>query len=145
MTYRVLFHEHSKELVSTPFMVYPGSSVIIRAWNIAQFKVPTSASQPTNLPQEVKIQMVEFGDVETVVNEEQACDCEAKYEVAAKIKYAEDIVTCCPWSLTACDNITTISLPGVYRLRLDDPSSLGEVYATMFRGPTNQMGIGDIL
>lgn len=141
MIERVLFDSKSIELVSAPFAVYPGGTVILRAWNIAQYKQPANDKEPTNLPQEVKIQMVSFGDIEMVVDEDSACACEAKYEQTTSIKYAEDIVTCCPWSMTACENIATLTLPGVYRLRLNDTSALGEVFVKMMRGPTHLMGV----
>lgn len=49
---------------------------------------------------------------------------------------ASDTVTSggCYWSLSACDNMKFVGLPGTYRLRLNDPTAVGiaQVYAELF-------------
>lgn len=40
----------------------------------------------------------------------------------------------CYWSLSMCDNMKFVGLPGTYRLRLNDPTAVGtaQVYAELF-------------
>lgn len=46
----------------------------------------------------------------------------------------------CEWSLTACDNVKTLSVPGLYRLVLNDPAALGQASAAVRFFPIDEFG-----
>ena len=120
---------------SSLFVVHPGKCVLLVAVGLEEYATQTDASFKT-------AQMV---CVERVIHEFMpgawkpvSCDCDWVFcpdrPLAKEVSSEAVSVAGCHWTLSQCDNVGIVGLPGTYRLRLNDPTATDhiQVYAELF-------------
>lgn len=125
MNIKNVFDNDSKTEWSDPFLVFPTTVALLSVFGLPGRM--TSLSGNTNAVPELIVQKlyVEGGPIPYKEDEDP------EYFPTPKIVYAEDVNSCCPWALSACFNMAYITIPGTYRLRLTDSSSIGDVTCTV--------------
>jgi hypothetical protein len=107
----ILFDARSASLTSPTFFVRPGSGVVLSAFGLME-------------TQQAVVEKVRYEDGIMP----QGGACEDLEPPATAVMQAEDVTQCGVWSLTACQNLAVVTVPGAYRLNLNDPAAMGIVY-----------------
>lgn len=105
-----LFGAKSTSDTSRAFSIGKGEAVLISAFGLIK-------------QQRAVIQKVRFKD--GIVPSGSACGGEFNID-DAKILAVEDVTQCGVWAINPCQNLAVLSVPGVYRLKLDDGVASGE-------------------
>lgn len=105
-----LFNTKSASPISGVFVLHPGEVVVLSAFNLTG-------------QQRAVIQKVRF--VESFIPSGSAC-ADVIDVPKAKISTVEDVTQCGVWALNPCQNLAVLSVPGAYRLVLDDGYAVGE-------------------
>lgn len=105
-----LFNTKSSSPISGVFVVQPGEVVVLSAYNFTG-------------SQRAVVQKVKF--VDSFVASGAPCDAVINVPTS-KIAAVEDVTQCGQWVLNACQNLVVLSVPGIYRLALDDGYVEGE-------------------
>lgn len=110
-----LFHQRSTDVDSRTFPVAPGTVALITLFGLPEghlvsiSRVLTSVGLPMN---------------------GTACAGPDEPDLGS-ILAVEPVVTCCPWVMSSKTSLSYITVPGVYRITLDDPALLGTVQASV--------------
>lgn len=99
-----LFSHKSTSATSGVFVVSPGEVAVLSAFHLEG-------------QQRAVVQKVRF--VEGFVPTEISCR-QVLHDVEINILATEDITQCGVWALTPCQNLVVLTMPGAYRLVLDD-------------------------
>lgn len=131
----VLFDESSINEWSGAFPVNDGSSVILSAWGLPKHieHSPDERSgnkKPKNSPFMAIIQKMAFKC--GPYPEARLCDADGKFLLPeVEYSFVEDVTGCGGlWHLSACQNLVAITVPGTYRIRLNDVAAAGSIYVT---------------
>ncbi|RQH06634.1 hypothetical protein [Paraburkholderia dinghuensis] len=107
----ILFDARSVSLASPIFFVRPGTGVMLSAFGLME-------------SQQAVIEKVRYED--SIMPQGGACeDLEPPMAV---VMQAEDVTQGGVWQLNACQNLAVLTVPGSYRLNLNDEAALGLVY-----------------
>lgn len=126
---------------SSAFEVTAGSAVSLFAIGLEMFKVRENAKEAQTRQSICVSRVLRNYDAKTVRKVGPAmsmCDCGFIFDATwlTEIELIEEVVTSggCPWSLTQCDNFRILTVPGVYRLHLNDDTAIGkaQVYAEQY-------------
>lgn len=116
---------------SSFFLVPPHKCVLLSAVRFEQFKHREDAS--FRVPQMACVERMLYDYIPPKAR------CNAFVFIPSLVmgeEVASDTVSSggCYWSLSMCDNMKFVGLPGTYRLRLNDPTAVGtaQVYAELF-------------
>jgi hypothetical protein len=112
----ILFDSRSASVTSPTFMVRPAKGVVLSAFGLVQMLDGT--------PQIAVVEKVRYEDGIMP----QGGACEDLEPPPAMVLQAEDVTQCGVWGLTACQNLALLTVPGSYRLNLNDVSAIGTVY-----------------
>lgn len=122
-----LYDEKSKTQDSEFFTLLPGHVAIFTAHNIPVEKHDNPDPEGFKVESHIYVERATVAPGDLVVKStSQTIDGLA---VNAKMlpKAISKVMTCCGWKMTACDNLKALTVPGVYRLQLSDPSMIGLV------------------
>lgn len=121
--------------VSSLFVVHPGKCVLLAATGLSEYVTQTEAG--FRAPQMVCVERLLFEFTKAALKP-AGCDCDWIFNPSASMAKGvmDDTVAVgkCYWTLSLCDNMGIVGLPGAYRLRLNDPTAVGtvQVYAELF-------------
>ena len=124
-----LWLEANDTLYSSHFFVKPGWSAVLFAANLSEEKVRKSASEFKG-PQMACVERLIYKFRRPEPKPDCCGICSHVFEVSlpeAELKAADYVETCSlPWTLEPCRNIGVIGIPGIYRLKLNDATAIGE-------------------
>lgn len=123
-----LFHPKSTSPISPMFMVQPGEVAVISAFGFEALQ--RGVIQKVRLQDEAVPSGSSCGDVLTVPD--------------AKVLAVEDVTQCGVWAVNACNNTAVLSVPGLYRVVLDDGYAVGEATAGMPIEVADSTAVGQI-
>ena len=116
---------------SSFFLVPPHKCVLLSAVRFEQFKHREDAS--FRVPQMACVERMLY---DYIPPKARCNDFVFIQSLVMGEEVASDTVSSggCYWSLSMCDNMKIVGLPGTYRLRLNDPTAVGtaQVYAELF-------------
>lgn len=120
---------------SSLFVVQPGKCVLLVAIGFDEFATQTEASVRVNQMVCVERVMHELvpGALKPI-----SCDCDWVFNydrpLAREISSEAVSVGGCHWTMSKCDNVGIVGLPGTYRLRVNDSTATDhiQVYAEQF-------------
>ncbi|MGF6599800.1 hypothetical protein P3T23_004534 [Paraburkholderia sp. GAS448] len=112
----ILFDSRSASMTSPTFLVRPGKGVVLSAFGLAHSDAGTAQLA---IIEKVRYEdgIMPHGDV-----------CEDLEPPEATILQNEDVTQCGLWGLSPCQNLGVLTLPGSYRLTLNDAAAIGSVY-----------------
>lgn len=122
-------------LESALFVVPAGGAVVLTAVGFEQYKTQESGEAKTEQQACVQRVLHEF-----TPDALRCCDgpCEWIYVLSRPMarEISSEVVSIggCGWSLSMCDNLRILGIPGTYRLELNDSAALGvaQVYAELY-------------
>lgn len=138
MNYDVLFDDASTNVYSRAFIVSPGGIAVLSAWGFSLYAKAIPGSVPKNTPQLAIVQKMAFD--KGIYPNGNACGNDDGLISEPKYSYVEDVTKCGLWSLSACNNIVVLSLPGTYRLQLNDEAAIGNVFISLTRYSHQELG-----
>ena len=138
MNYDVLFDDASTSEYSRAFIVSPGSVAVLSAWGFDQYIKTPDERQPRNIPQMAVVQKMAFD--KGIFPDGLACSADSGLITTAAYSYVEDVTQCGLWALSACNNTVVLSLPGTYRLQLNDAAAVGTVFISLTRYSQQELG-----
>lgn len=131
----IVYDQGSDELFSGAFPVLDGSTVILSAWGLPKYIELTpdevvANSKPRNAPFMAVVQKMAFKS--GMYPEAKLCDNDGTFLLPqVEFEFIEDVTGCGGvWHLGACQNLVAINIPGTYRIRLNDPAAIGNIYIT---------------
>lgn len=139
MRYLTLFDEFSESEYSKAFTIFPGSIGVLSAFGLGK-KVDLKPNEPRNAQQMFIVQKLVFSEGGIFTGDMCCCDEDVGLGFDPEYMYVEDVVQCCVWNLTACNNLRGLMLPGTYRVRLNDRGGLGNVYLSLVRYNQKESG-----
>jgi hypothetical protein len=128
MSALTLFDGDSKSQYSETFYLVPGWWGLLTAHGFNPDPVVVDPAEPKTLQMACVTRLRMLYDERFVKTE---CGCGYGREMyPGMVGFFEDpvVVRGCPWTLSACDTIRVLTVPGLYRLILNDPSAVGEVF-----------------
>lgn len=105
-----LFNTRSSSPISGVLVVHPGEVVVLSAYNLSGL-------------QRAVVQKVKF--VDSYIPSGSACG-DVLDVPTTKIAAVEDVTQCGVWALNPCQNVAVLSIPGAYRLVMDDGYAVGD-------------------
>lgn len=128
MKYVTLFNNMSTNMTSRMFPVHPGQTVMLTAFGFAAHQQVYDKSKPRDAQRAIVEKVAFAGGIFP------SC-CVGDDGLLAEIPYtyAEDVTQGGLWNLNACQNLVFLSVPGTYRLRLNDEAALGMVYIELVK------------
>lgn len=125
-----LWKPDNETVNSDVFHVCPGSYAILFATGLKSKRVRASAEEIDG-PQVICIERLAFPDAPVErgpkVPPAGACDYIEDWRAIEVPVTTESVsVDGCCWSLTNCNNLMTISIPGSYRAHLNDATAIGK-------------------
>jgi hypothetical protein len=122
---QVLFDPFSTEFISPDFIVRPGEVLVLSAFNMTKDTLAI-------------VEKLRYGV--STMPQGVPCGGPADLNIGGQLQ-AEDVTQCGVWALGPCQNVGVLSLPGTYRLRLNDAAQaiLGEVYIDAMRLLASEM------
>ncbi|HDW3986216.1 TPA: hypothetical protein RMT71_003212 [Escherichia coli] len=138
MNYDTLFDDSSTSAYSRAFTVSPGGIAVLSAWGFSAYVTAISDAMPKNMPQLAVIQKMAFD--KGIYPNGSACGNDDGLISEPKYSYVEDVTKCGLWALSACNNIAVLSLPGTYRLQLNDDAAVGTVFISLTRYSCQELG-----
>lgn len=128
----ILFNKGVLGQYSKPFLIPQGFVGIISAWGFVKNKLIPEVGEPLNVAQMGIIQKMAFP--EGIFPNGNTCDItKTLLIVDPPYSYAEDVTQCGVWNLSACQNLVGLSIPGTYRVFLNDEGAAGEIFMTLSR------------
>lgn len=130
-----LFDENSLSLQGDFFHVFPGEVAQIQAFGFADWKSREDSST-RQVPQVACLEMILFKEV--VIPDNTDGDCTHIYSLDRFKSAVLAIETVrrngCTFSVSKCDNMLLLNLPGSYRFVMNDLSALGtaRIYFRVF-------------
>ncbi|EFA1526606.1 hypothetical protein WG855_003738 [Escherichia coli] len=134
----ILFDDASTSEYSRAFVVSPGCTAIISAWGFAQYIKAPEEGKPKNIPQLAIVQKMAFD--KGIFPNGSACAADEGLISVPKYSYVEDVTQCGLWALSACNNTVALSVPGTYRLQLNDAAAVGTVFISLTRYSQQELG-----
>lgn len=126
-----LWEPDNLSVESSFFLVPPHKCVLLSAVRFEQFKHREDAS--FRVPQMACVERMLY---DYIPPKARCNDFVFIPSLVMGEEVASDTVSSggCYWSLSMCDNMKFVGLPGTYRLRLNDPTAVGtaQVYAELF-------------
>lgn len=125
-------------MVSSLFVVHPGKCVLLTGANFAAYKSQDDSSKSFRVAQMACVERLLFDYAPSILKNARSCDCDWLFDItkvgASEANAAAVASGGCHWTLSACDNMRIVGLPGSYRLRLNDPTATGvvQVYAELY-------------
>ena len=135
----ILFDESSSSLESAPFYVRTGWFGLLTAFGFQGRKVAVAPGKPKVRPMACVRMIRADYDID---RREAPCGVIRDIPEPFLVSEREGGVATRgrTWSLSACDTVALIDIPGVYRLVLNDPASLGMVAIYLSAMLAHQMG-----
>lgn len=134
-----IFDEKSGSTLSDIFTVAPNEVGILSAYGLLSKIQNVPPGGNSAVPQRAVVQKLAFsGGI--FPNGDGSCKADAPLYIDPPYSYAEDVVICGPWALTACQNIGVLGVPGSYRLELNDTAAVGQVFILLTRYLKNEVG-----
>lgn len=137
----VIFDQDSSSLFSKVFTVFPGTYLLISGFGFDKYQGEVPEGKPKQT-QKAIVQKLGFAGG---IFPDGMCPCGDKIPdlslVDVPYKYVEDVTQCGLWHISACQNLVLLSVPGSYRLRLNDSSALGNVFVSAERYHKNDVGL----
>lgn len=130
-----LWQPGNQTMDSAIFRVNPGQAVLLFATGFKPYKYRVSA-QEARVPQEVCVNRMLFdsSDSRALVR----CGCDYVFDTTGiQLETLVDtpvFFNGCGWTLSACNNLRILAVPGYYRLHLNDATAIGDaqVYAEAY-------------
>jgi hypothetical protein len=130
MKHVTLFDNMSTDLTTRMFSVHPGQTVMLTAFGFASNQQAYDKSKPRDAQRAI-VEKVAFAG--GIFPDGSACEGDDGLLAEIPYTYAEDVTQCGLWNLNACQNLVFLSVPGTYRLRLNDEAALGTLYVEMVK------------
>lgn len=136
-----LWLPENNTLHSAAFEVAAGYAVLLFAVGLEQFKVRQDSKEMQDAQRICVSRILRDYNGEPTRKIGPAmsmCDCGFVFEASwpTEIELVEEVVASngCVWQLTQCDNLRILTVPGVYRLHLNDDTVIGkaQVYAEQY-------------
>ena len=130
-----LWQPGNQTMDSAVFRVIGGQGIVLFATGFKRHKHRVSAND-AQVPQMACVNRLLFEASET--RPLRTCGCDYVFDLAGirlETIVDEPIISgTCGWSLSACDNMRILAIPGYYRLHLNDSTAIGEaqVYAESY-------------
>jgi hypothetical protein len=145
--YYSLFDEHSISVQSPWFHLFPGNVVQFIASNFMYDVLDHSVTPPKRkgCRQEASVHQLILNGESLAQITTNVCGCQP--QLTSNIGIIDDIelatlgADCLPddWTLTSCNNMRLLDIPGVYRLELNDPDMLGVARVYMRELPEDKL------
>jgi hypothetical protein len=136
----ILYDQGSTDAHSKAFIIAPGTFGVLSVWGMQKYvQVLSNAESQTTIAQMAIVEKLAFagGEFPNVT----ACQLGGMPAlIDPKYSYAEDVTQCGLWHLSACQNLVAMSVPGTYRIRLNDPGAVGQVFMTLTRYTQDEAG-----
>lgn len=129
MRFLTLFNDKSTDIVSAPFAVLPGQIVMLSAFGFAGKQQVADGNKPLDVQRAI-VEKVVFA--KGLFPDGVACSC-GDLLIDVPYMYVEDVTQCGLWYLSACQNLVFLTVPGSYRLRLNDATALGTVHIELIK------------
>lgn len=141
MRHDVLFDENTDQVYSPGFVVAPGVVAVIRAWGFTKAKKNPNPGEPKSNIAMAEIEQLYFGEIGQPGMDQCHGDISDLIpSIDIGTVFAETVTQGGLWSISACNNLVVISVPGAYRLVLNDPGHLGQVKINMVRYSKDDVG-----
>ena len=121
--------------VSSLFVVHPGKCVLLAAVRLDEYATQTEAG--FRVPQQICVERVICEFLPGTIKP-RFCDCDWVFnldrQMAVEVSSETVSVGGCSWTMSKCDNVGIVGLPGTYRLRVNDATATDhiQVYAELF-------------
>lgn len=134
-----LFDDGSTDVTSRAFIIAPGSVGILSAWGFKATKEVLGPNEPRSAQQLAIVQKLAFPY--GAFPDGNACkQSDSPLIVTPDYTYAEDVTQCGLWTLSSCQNLVAMAVPGTYRLQLNDAGALGTVFISLTRYSQSEVG-----
>lgn len=135
----ILFDDGSTDVYSRAFMIVPGSVAILSAWGFSARKSVLAEGEPKSAAQLAIVQKLAFA--KGIYPNGDACGAADSPLVSdPAFSYVEDVTQCGLWTLSACQNLVVLGVPGTYRLQLNDTGALGTLFISLTRYRQDEVG-----
>lgn len=127
----VLFGENSQCIYSPAFVVYPGEVLKFIAYGFSKYRIAQDPEKP-KLLQVACLESLVYAGEDTFDNCPAAngiWEIDPGRLIESELVYIND----CAWSLSTCNNLAFLDIPGTYRLLLNDPGAVGFVRVYLWR------------
>ena len=128
-----LFDEQSGSLYSPAFYVAPGKAALFQAFGFSSLKREVEPGQAWAKPR-VCLRQILYQAPDALPDLWLVDQVLGVFREGLKGQVMAEgpvVTRGCPWSLSACDTMALLDIPGSYRLELNDPESLGEARVYM--------------
>lgn len=135
---RTIFDEKSVSLESAAFFVGMGEVVVLQAIGFAEW----ASREPGEILQNqvARIQRILYKD-DPRIKEIRACGVYNLSNYRGLVLAFEDVTqNGCTWCMSSCNNLIMMTIPGDYRLVLNDTEALGQVRIYLHRYSKNDLG-----
>lgn len=132
--YVPLFTELSTAVESPFFTVIPGEIAMLQAFGFAEYRSRASSAE-LQVPQVACLEMLLFAEGVLPPREPGTCPLYSLKDYYTKVLARETMQRDkCSFSLSSCNNIMLINIPGSYCLTMEDETALGHarVYLRTF-------------
>lgn len=122
-----LFHESSSQLLSPAFYVAPGDVMLFQAFDFEDTPRAVDPDEGQVIPAAClrQILLQSPGDLKELLSVGGTGVFNSSLR-GAGLAEGPVISEDCPWELSACQTVALLDIPGVWRLELNDPASLGQ-------------------
>lgn len=134
----ILFDHASTSQESRVFAVFPGRAVVLSGFGFSKKQNVVAEGKPIQSQKAIIMKLSFDGSVFP-----EGCTCEGELPDLSGIvryQYVEDVTSCGLWHLSACQNLRILSVPGTYRLRLNDPGAIGNVTVILNEYLNSELG-----
>lgn len=136
-----LFTDKQKTQDSDFFTVFPGHVAVLTAHGVPLGTHPSVIPGKYKEPYKIYVERASVPpDDLNIIGVRSSLD---GLSILPKLspRYVSRVANCCEWALTACDNLKVITVPGVYRLVMSDPSMLGTTIVEAVTMTTDQAAL----